>query len=145
MPGWGADVPFDVKALLHNKPALIGVGVAAAAGLYVLVKRKQTTGSTAAGASTAGGGTAYGVPSSYPDTSTTDLVQQLGQFNQELQTELAQYQQQLAANQPTSGTGAIIPQWPTGSVVSAPPGAGRARGTIPASGPVRIMRPLNIF
>lgn len=133
-------MPFDVKALLHNKPALIGIAVAGAAGLYVLVKRKQGGTGTTGTASTAAPST---TGTAYPDTSASDLAAQLGQFSGNLQNQLDAFTQNLQNTQ--TGT-TSIPTAPTPSpsrmpVASAPPGATRARGTTHATGG-RIMHPL---
>lgn len=83
-------MPFDIKALLHNKPALIGIGVAGAAGLYVLARRKQTTGSTAS-QPTGTGAAGATVGTGFPDTTGTDIASWLGNYSGNLQNQLDQF------------------------------------------------------
>jgi hypothetical protein len=114
-------MPFDVKALLHNKPALIGVGVAGAAGLYVLLRRKSTTGTTASDASTTTGGATTGT--GFPDTTGTDVAGWLGTQSGQLAAQQEQFLQQLQQLQQSSGggTAAIPPTQPTGTMPPAYP------------------------
>jgi hypothetical protein len=114
---------LNLQALLHNKPVLIGAGVATVAGLYVLVRRKQTTGSTSSQPdnSTSGGSTGY----TFPNTSGTDIASWLGSQESSIAQQQADFIRQL--QDAGVGTGQIPPTPPTGTVTPpAPIGAGPA-------------------
>jgi hypothetical protein len=110
-------VPFDVQALLRNKPALIGIGVAGAAGLYVLLRRKQTTGSTAASPDTTTGAT---TGTGFPDTTGTDVAAWLGTQSGQLAAQQQQFLQQLQQQAAGGGPAAIPPTPPTGTMPTTP-------------------------
>lgn len=127
---------IDWKAMLHNKPLLAAAGVAGAAGVYVLIKRQQSTGSTSA--PTAGGSTPSGI--GFPDTTGTDLAQYLGQYGASIQNQLDAYQQQLndtltaAGLLQSDGTGTAPP--PSGSRSLLLPDIRRAAGVnLPPASP----------
>lgn len=86
-------MPFDLKALTKNKPAMIGLAGAAGLGLYVLYKRKQTTGSTSSQPTTTAT-TGTGAVGTF-DSSGTDIATWLGNYSGNLQNQLDAYQQQL--------------------------------------------------
>lgn len=95
---------INLQGLLHNKPALIGLGVAGAAGLYVLVKRKQTTGSSSADTGAAATGTTATLPT-YPNTTGTDVASWLGSQEGVLAAQNSQFLDQLQQTLGTAGAG----------------------------------------
>lgn len=137
---------FDVNALLHNKAALVGIGVAGVAGLYVLIKRKQTTGSTSSDATTSG---SAGTTTGFPDTTGTDLASWLGQYSSSLQSQLDAYQQSLndvlsglqtMSGSPIPGTGATSSNGGVLRITHLPPTIIRTGGPSKSPGgpPLRI-------
>ena len=96
---------IDVKALLHNKKALYGVGGAAALGGVALYRRKKATGSTSSSttAPADSGGTSsqqqYQQPGTYPNTYSTDLAGALGNMDSQYASAVQGYQSQLTGVQ----------------------------------------------
>lgn len=117
---------MDWRALIHDRRVQIGAAGAAAVGGYVLLRRKQTTGSTLSQPSdtSAGGGTAY----TFPNTSGTDLASWLGSQEGVLAAQNKDFLDQLANS---LGTAGIQPTAPTGTETppaapATPVGAGQA-------------------
>lgn len=81
------------RALLTNRWALAGVGVAAAAGLYVLYKRRGGGGSGGGMAQEAPGYAGGGVGSF--DSTGTDVAAWLGQYSASLQAQLDEYKREV--------------------------------------------------
>jgi LysM repeat protein len=110
-------IPPQVSALLHNKPALIGVAGAAGLGLYVHSRNK--TGSDAGGASdgvssqdaasaagSSGGtysgtglGDGTGQPTTYPNTYGTDLATALGDIDSRYADQVTAFQGKLGTDE----------------------------------------------
>ena len=95
----------QLKQLTHNKKAMLGIGGAGAVGLFVLYKRKASTGSTSTSGTTASttDGTSSTVPytsaSTYPNTYSTDLASALGNMDSNYASAVQGYQQQLTSVQ----------------------------------------------
>ncbi len=108
---------MDVKQLFQDKRVVYGaVGVGAGAGLYVLYKKRQAG---ASGSSTTSTGTVAS-PASV-DTSGQDIAQWLGQYGQNLQSELDAYQSQLTSTlTQLQGLQPVNP--PTGGITRSPIG-----------------------
>lgn len=118
---------MDWRALLHNRWVLGGVGVAGAAGLYVLYRRRSggggssSTGSQSSPAYSSGGVGTF-------DSTGTDVASWLGNYSGNLQNQLDEYKQSLVdalaalEHVPTgpSGTGSLPTPRPV--VVKVPPG-----------------------
>jgi hypothetical protein len=125
-------IPGNLKELLHNKPALLGVGAAGAVGLVVFLKHRGSAGSsnTAAAAQTTGTG-AGGVATF--DSTGTDIASFLGDYSSRLDDQLGGYIQQLKDAQAggTGGTSSIPPE-STGALPSSvtAPGGTSVRGFI---------------
>lgn len=118
---------------LRNKRvqlAAAGVGVAAVAG-YAVYRRRKSSSSAAAAPADASSSATPGtyVPGSFPDTSGTDMAAYLGQFGSNLQTQLDDFNAQLADE--LAGVGAIPTAGSTGTGTSAP--TGPVGPTIPRS------------
>lgn len=118
----------DLKALLHNKKAMAGVGVAGAAGLGVWYYRKShggggssttDTAATTDGGSTVPAGSAAG---QFPDTSGTDVANWLGNQEGSFQDEFTQFLTDSATQQQQflSQFGTVLQPAPTPSPVSTP-------------------------
>jgi LysM repeat protein len=85
---------MDWKSLLRNRKVQIGgLAVAAGAGAFAFYRKRAAGGASSTDAAAAGdgstGGAAY-TPGAFPDTSGTDVAGFLGQYSQQLQTELDQ-------------------------------------------------------
>lgn len=102
---------MDWRALLTNRWALGGVAVAAAAGGYVLYRKKQTgsgTGSSGTGAQASPTYSAGGAVGSF-DSTGTDVANWLGQYSGNLDNQFKEFQKnvadQLAAIPTSTATG----------------------------------------
>lgn len=84
---------MDFRALLHNKWALAGLGVAGAAGAYVLIRRQASGGGGSSSGSQASPAYSGGVGSF--DSTGTDVAGWLGNYSGNLQNQLDEYQRQL--------------------------------------------------
>lgn len=99
-------MPMDLKAMLKDKKFQVGAAVAAAAGGYVLYKKRGAAGSS---------GTSVSTPQASPtgagslDTTGTDIAGWLGNYSNNLQNQLVGFQQQqtgtLEAIQNSAGVG----------------------------------------
>lgn len=130
---------MDVRALLHNRWALGGLGVAGAAGAYTLYKRKAAgTKPTTTGTAQASPGYSGSVGGF--DSTGTDVAHWLGSYSGNLQNQLDAYSgslssavtalQAIGANLPAGGTGAPAP-------TPAPPPAPTPAPTPPSPAPSR--------
>jgi len=88
MPNWRT-----LRKWLRNKPAMAGVGAAAAIGGYVLYRRKQTTGSTSSPSTSTT--TPYTTASTYPNTYGTDVASALGGLDSQYAGQMQGFQAQL--------------------------------------------------
>lgn len=113
------------RELLRNKPALYGLGAAAALGGFVLYRRMQS-GETDTGAADESGDGSIGAPG-YLNTTGTDVASWLGNYSASLQNQLTEYQRSLQdaldalGNVPTSPV-QPVPQWPRQTGKPLPPG-----------------------
>jgi hypothetical protein len=80
------------RELLKNKKLLVGIGLAAAVGLGVMLQRRKATGSSSSDA-LSGGSSALG----NVDTAGTDIASWLGSYSQSLQSMQTQQNSALAA------------------------------------------------
>lgn len=105
---------MDVRALLHNRWILGGVGLAAVAGVYVLIKKQRSGGG--ASTSQAGGGStnptyASGSVGSF-DSTGTDVASWLGNYSANLDNQFKEFQKNVSdqlAGIPTGPTGTGAP------------------------------------
>ena len=117
---------MDVRALLHNKWALAGAGVAGVAGIVVYLRRKAAGGSTSSSTG-AQSSPAYSGGVGGFDSTGTDVAAQLGQYQANTQNILDQYQQQL------TGALAGLSQVPAGTT-----GTGTGPATQAQAGPQTV-------
>jgi len=88
-------IPANVQAILRNKWALAGVGVAAGAGLLTLARRKgdPQANSTAEDNASMGAGSAQ-----FPDSGMTDLATALGDIDSRYAEQVGIFRGQLATD-----------------------------------------------
>lgn len=124
---------MDWRALLHNKWALAGLGLAGVAGLYVLIKRRGATApSTASSSQASPGYSASGAVGGF-DSTGTDVAAWLGNYSGFLDNQFAEFKKDVLAGLAqvptgTTGTGSL-----TNPIVRGFPDVYRDRGT-PAPG-----------
>lgn len=92
------ELPDSIQSLLRNKPALIGVGLAGALGLFVFLRRRGSGGTgSSASTATSGTGSAGGVGTF--DSTGTDIASFLGDYSQRLDDQLGGYIRDLKSTQ----------------------------------------------
>ena len=97
----------DLRGLLHNRWALGGLGVAAVAGVYVLIKRGKsgTSKTTAGGGSQTSPSYASGSVGSF-DSTGTDVASWLGSYSANLDAQFKEFQKTVEDQLATIPTGA---------------------------------------
>jgi hypothetical protein len=120
------------QALLHNKWALAGLGVAGAAGVFVFLRRRAagaTSSAPATGAQTSPG---YAGGVGTFDSTGTDVANWLGHYSDNLDQQFRDFLAQAAR----SGGAASIPTGTSGTGSPSP-----ATTVYVHAGPARLLRP----